>query len=74
MGWKWRTVGEACDRLDVLDVEEENTERALVELEQELLSEEKKAPIRERLMAALTVMVLERAEIRKALWVTLKEM
>ena len=56
MGWKWRTVGEACERLDVLDEEEARTETALLRLEDQPIAQERKAEIRTSLSMALVVM------------------
>ena len=74
MGWKWRTVGEACDRLDVLDEQEVKTETALLRLENQPIGQEQKAEIRGSLSMVLVVMARERVEIRRALMDMLKEM
>ena len=67
MGWKWKTVGEACDRLDVLDEQEVRTETTLLRLEDQPIAQEQKAVIRTSLSMALVVMARERVEIRTAL-------
>ena len=74
MGWKWRTVGEACDRLDVVDEQEVRTERALVVLEGQPIAREQKGEIRTSMSMALVVMGRDRVKIRRALMDMLKEM